>query len=182
MMEEQGDKKEKKEKRPSPKSPPMEKAERGVSGRILGSASALLRDSFSLTSTQSASTLSNVLPSEGKAGSSTASASTNPGTASELYVSLKDGQGLESRPNAASSFREPSRVHGTIHSRSSDIAGGLSLDQFMGRAEDGSKVPTWQHSPTAKGKQLASGPKGYHAERQASDLEMSATWDTITHN
>jgi hypothetical protein len=49
----------------------------------------------------------------------------------------------------------------------------------MGRAQNGSEVPTWQHSPDAKGKQVASGLNGYYEESHASNHEISATWDKI---
>jgi hypothetical protein len=172
----------KKETPALPKSPPTEKTHRDFSGRILDSASGLLRDSFSPTSTQPASTLANFLASEGKAGSSTASSNTEPGTTSGWRSGIKGGQSLESRPNAANGFRELSRADEIINARSSHATGGLSLDQFMSAAQDGTEVPTWQHSSADKGKQVASGLNGYHAERPASNIDMSATWDVIAGN
>ena len=169
-MEEQG---QKKEKHASPKTPPVDDAEHGISKRILDSASGLLSDSFSSTGMQPAPTLANVIANEGKAGSSTAPAPTGLGTTSKL------SEGLKTRNDASNTFREPARAYGTTSLRSSNIDEGLSLDQFLGRAQDEIEVPTWQHSPSTKGKQVASSLNGDHAEPPALDTEMSAAWNAV---
>jgi hypothetical protein len=169
-------------KRSPPGSPAKKYASRNISGRILDSASGLLRDSLAPDSTQQAHTLAHVLAREGKAGSSMASASTEPGTASEWHRGSNASHHLEYLPNTTDTFREPVLANGSITSTSRDIVGGMSLDQFMHNAQSENKIPTWQHTPTAKGKQIASRLNGHHTEHHASDAGMSTVWDSITRN
>ena len=171
-MEQKGDKS---EKRSSPRSSLKENGHQDITDRILNSATGLLRDSFSPASSQSVNTLANVLASEGKAGSSTASTIAGPATSSDSHGIFKASQGIDSLPNGKNAFRE-------LPSGASEFAQGPSLDQFMERAQDQCQMPVWQDSPTAKGKQRASDPNGYRAEPPASDVGLSATWDAIAHN
>jgi hypothetical protein len=168
--------------RPSPRSPAKEDASRNISGRILDSASGLLRDSLAPDSTQQVHTLAHVLASEGKAGSSTASASTERGAASELHRGSNASHHREYLPNPTDAFREPVLANGSITSTSRDIIGGMSLDQFMHNAQSQNEIPTWQHTPTTKGKQTASRLNGHHTEHHASDAGMSTVWESITRN
>jgi hypothetical protein len=155
---------------------------RHISARILDSASGLLRGSFSPNSTQQANTLAQALASEGKAGPGSSSSSNDRGTASELHRGPQAGQALDSLPGANNAFREPGLMNGSIHTRSGDASGGMSLDQFMHGAQHENEVPIWQQDPTAKGKQTAPSADNYHTDLHQSEAEMSAVWDSIALN
>ncbi len=169
-------------KRTSSRSSAMEEPPRNIAGRILDSASGLLRDTLSPSSAQQASILANVLASEGKAGPSTASACTERDTVSELCEGPIARQGPATLPGTNAAFREPGLVNGSINPRSTTTSSGMSLDQFLLSAQHNNEIPTWQHSPTAKGKQIASSLNIYHAEPEASYAEMSAAWDSNARN
>jgi hypothetical protein len=166
-------------------SPPQASTKEGpprhISGRILDSASGLLRDSLSPNSTQHANTLAQVLASNGKAGPSL-SLSSGRGTDSELRQGLDDAQGLQSLPSANNAFREPALTNGSIQTRSGDASERISLDQFMDSAQHEGEVPSWQHGPTAKGKQIATSVNQYHTDLQQSEAGMSALWDSLARN
>lgn len=170
------------EKRASSRSSDREGPPRDISRRILNSASGLLRDSLSPNSTLQANTLAQILASEAKAGPSSASSSRGREIASELRGGPNAGQGLESLPSTNNAFREPALANGSINSRSRDNIEGMSLDQFMHGAQYESEVPTWQHNPPTKGKQIAPSLDEYHTDLQASDAEMSAVWDSVARN
>jgi len=147
----------------------------------LDSASGLLRDSLSPNSTQNANTLAQVLASEGKAGPSSSSSSGR-GTDSGLRQGPDAAQGLQSLPSAKNAFREPALTNGSIQTSSGDASEGMSLDHFMHSAQHESEVPTWQHSPSVKGKQIATGVGHYHTDLQQSEADMSAVWDSLARN
>lgn len=153
----------------------MEDPPRNISGRIMNSASGLLRASLSPKSTQHASTLTQVLANEGKAGPSTASASAEGGTTSQLNGRSDAHQSPGSLPVTNSAFREQARANGSINSSFAD-SGGMSLDQFMHTAQDESKVPPWQHSPNSKGKHIARSLDGDDIEDHATRVALSAVW------
>jgi hypothetical protein len=180
MMENGGEADGKRVLSPPPRTSAKEYPPRHIPGRILDSASGLLRDSLSPTSTQHANILAQVLASEGKAGPSFSSSSSR-GTDSGLQ-SADAARGLQSLPSAKNAFREPALTNGSIHMRSRDVIEGMSLDQFMHSTQHESEVPTWQHSPTAKGKQTAASADQYHTDLQQSEGEISAVWDSLARN
>ena len=148
-----------------------------ITGRILDSASSLLRDSLSSDSTQQTNTLTQVLAGEGKAGPSGPSSGTAQRTASEIRGGRNANQRLEPLSGAKNAFRNPALVNGCVNLGSADTAESMSLDQFVHSAQYESQVPIWQQSPTVKGKQMATRLYGFRTEQQASDAQMTAAWD-----
>ncbi|KAF7510926.1 hypothetical protein GJ744_005756 [Endocarpon pusillum] len=148
--------------RPPPERAIVEEHPRNISGRILDSASGLLRDSISPKSAQHPNTLAQVLCSEGKAGPSSLSASTERSNASEISEGPRQRHGAESWPW--------------------NITEGISLDQFMQSTQHGSEVSIWQYSAPAKGKQVATTSDDYHPQHQVADGDNSAVWVSLVHN
>lgn len=150
-----------------------------ISGRILNSASGLLRDSLSPNGNRPASTLVGALASESKAGPSSSSASTERGTASELVLKQNASRGLGPYSCADEAFREPSPVVGNTTSRSAKNAERVSLDQFMYGIQDDNDAPTWQYTSVGKGKQAATSLGGYHADPPTLNMGFSAAWEAV---
>ena len=168
--------------RTSPNRAIVEERPRNIPGRILDSASGLLRDSISPKSAQHPNTLAQVLCSEGKAGPSSPSASTERSYASGISEGPRASHGAESLPYRQEAFREPRLLNERTNASSGDITEGMSLDQFMQSAQHGSEVPIWQYSAPAKGKQVATTSDGYHPQHQVADDDISAVWDSLVNN
>ncbi len=165
---------------PTPKESIVEESPRNISGRILDSASGLLRDSLSPKSSQHPNTLAQVLCSEGKAGPSTPSASTERSNASGILEGPSHLHSAGSFTHTRDAFRESCLLNERTGAGSGDTTKGLSLDEFMQSAQHESEVPTWQHSASAKGKQVATTSDGYHPQHEVTDADISAVWDSVT--
>jgi hypothetical protein len=164
----------------SPNGSPIEDSTRGIPGRIMASASGLLHDSLSPSGTQQANTLARVLASEGKAGSSTASANSGPGATDNLHGGPIVQQGLAPVHRTSDTFREPALTDGRMTSGSGDVTEEMSLDQFIQRSQDEHDIPTLQQSSSGKGRAVASTPSGSSIEHQAPDAGMSRLWNSIS--
>lgn len=168
--------------RPPPKRAIVEEHPRNISGRILDSASGLLRDSISPKSAQHPNTLAQVLCGEGKAGPSSLSASTERSNASEISEGSRARHGADSLPYRQDAFREPRLLNEPANESPGDITEGMSLDQFMQSTQHGREVSIWQYSAPAKGKQVATTSDGYHPQHEVADGDISAVWDSLVNN
>lgn len=146
----------------------MEDYTQDISGRILSSASGLLRDSLSPRNTQQARTLAHVLASEGKAGPSTASANTHP----IIYGELREGPNTCQAPISLAGIndREAASAKGSVDPGLTDTAQAMSLDQFIHNEHHLTEPPVLRHCVDKQ-----------HAGSEIPNGKMSAIWDSIVY-
>lgn len=157
----------------------LERSSPNISGRILASASGLLRDSLSPYNSQQASTLAHVLANEGKAGPSTASTTTGPVTADELLERLNARQRHGYLDITNATFRETASVHRNINTTVTDTTEGMSFDMFIHKEHRLSERATSHHNLTAQHEQIRSHMDKQDTGHEAANAKMSLTWNSI---
>lgn len=156
----------------------MEPSAPNISGRILASAFGLLRDSLSSYNSQQASSLAHVIANEGKAGPSTASATTGPVTADELHGRPPARQRHESLDITNDAFREASAQR-SINTIVTDTAEGMSFDLFIRKERRLSEEPSSHYNLAAQHEQICSRMTKQHTDDEAAKARMSLTWNSI---